>query len=47
VATADPAYPPFLRYFATNANGQIFEHDATLWGEMPEVGEPVVGGLLK
>jgi type II secretory pathway pseudopilin PulG len=47
VATGDPAYPPFLRYFATNANGQIFEHNATLWGEMPEVGEPVVGHLLK
>jgi type II secretory pathway pseudopilin PulG len=47
VATADPAYPPFLRYFGTNANGQIYEHTATLWGAMPEVGEPLVGHLLK
>jgi len=47
VAAADPAYPPFMRFFATNANGQIFEHNATLWGVMPEVGEPAAGTLLK
>ena len=46
-ATADPAYPPFQRYFATNANGQLWEHTATLSGVMPEVGEPGVGILLR
>lgn len=46
-AAADPAYPPFKRYFATNANGAIWEDNATLFGVMPEVGEPASGGLLK
>jgi hypothetical protein len=46
-AAADPAYEPYNRYFATNANGQIFEHTATLWGAMPEMGEPAAGTLLK
>jgi type II secretory pathway pseudopilin PulG len=46
-ASADPAYPPFMRFFATNANGQIFEDNLSLFGVMPEVGEPVSGQLLK
>ena len=48
VAAADPAGDPVnKRFFATNANGLIFEHTASLWPTMPEVGEPAVGGLLK
>ena len=47
VAFADPAYPPFARFFAINANGAIFEHTATLDGVMPEVGEPASGHLLQ
>ena len=36
-----------LRFFATNANGQIFEDTAPLFASMPESGEPVTGHLLK
>jgi type II secretory pathway pseudopilin PulG len=46
-ATADPAYPPFKRFFAINANTSIFEDSASLDGVMPEIGEPPSGMLLK
>jgi type II secretory pathway pseudopilin PulG len=47
-AAADPAGEPVnKRFFATNANGLIFEHTSSMYGAMPEVGEPPVGGLLK
>lgn len=46
-ASADPAEPPSKRYFATNANGQIFEDTAPMFAVMPEVGEPPTGALLK
>jgi type IV pilus assembly protein PilA len=46
-AHADPSSSENKRYFATNVNGSIWEHTATLSGAMPEVGEPSVGGLLK
>jgi type II secretory pathway pseudopilin PulG len=46
-ATADPAYPPFKRYFGINANASIYEDTASLDGVMPELGEPVSGTLLK
>jgi type II secretory pathway pseudopilin PulG len=46
-AGADPAEPTSKRYFATNANGQIFEDVASLFDDMPEVGEPESGALLK
>jgi type II secretory pathway pseudopilin PulG len=46
-AGADPTEPTNVRYFATNANAQIFEDTATLFGGMPEVGEPAAGHLLK
>lgn len=46
-AGADPAYPPFKRYFAINANAAIWEHDAALYPVMPEIGQPAVGFLLK
>jgi type II secretory pathway pseudopilin PulG len=46
-ATADPAYPPFARYFAINANGVIFEDTASLDGVMPEIGDPPSGHQLR
>jgi type II secretory pathway pseudopilin PulG len=46
-AGADPTVPDLPRYFATNANGQIFEHTSTLFASMPEVGDAPVGHLLK
>lgn len=46
-AGADPVEPGNSRFFAINANGQIFEHDASLFAVMPEAGEPPVGQLLK
>ncbi len=46
-AVADANEPGNPRYFATNANGQIWEHTTTLLGAMPEVGEPLVGHVLR
>jgi len=46
-AAADPTEPLNLRFFATNSNGVIFEDVATLWGGMPEVGEPPSGHTLR
>ncbi len=42
-ATADPMAPHVSRFFGTNANYVIYEHTASLFGVMPEVGEPPVG----
>jgi type II secretory pathway pseudopilin PulG len=46
-AGADPAQPGNTRFFATNANSQVWEHDATLYPVMPEVGEPPIGHPLE
>ena len=46
-AGADPIGPGNARYFAINANGQIFEHTSTIFPIMPEVGEPVTGHTLQ
>lgn len=47
-AAADPADPTTnFRYFATNANGAIFEDTATLFAAMPEVGDPPSGQVLR
>ncbi len=46
-ATADPAYPPFKRYFGINSHSTIYEDSASLDGVMPEMGEPPSGVLLK
>jgi type II secretory pathway pseudopilin PulG len=46
-AAADPGEPQNTRFFATNANGLIFEDTATLWAVMPEVGEPPSGHPLR
>lgn len=43
-ATAEPIDPGATeRYFGTNADGIIYEHTATLTGQMPESGPPPVG----
>jgi type II secretory pathway pseudopilin PulG len=46
-AGADPTVPENPRYFAINANGQIYEHSSSLFASMPEVGDPPVGHILK
>jgi type II secretory pathway pseudopilin PulG len=47
IAAADPAEPGNLRFFATNANGMIFEDATSLLTVMPEVGEPAAGHTLR
>jgi hypothetical protein len=47
VAVADPIVADNPRFFATNANAQIYEHTVTLLGLMPEIGEPAVGHPLR
>jgi Tfp pilus assembly protein PilE len=47
MAAADSLEPQNGRFFATNANGQIWEHTSSLLGIMPEAGEPPVGHLIK
>jgi type IV pilus assembly protein PilA len=46
-AAADPSEPGNPRFFATNANTQIFEHTSTLFAVMPEIGEPALGHPLR
>jgi type II secretory pathway pseudopilin PulG len=46
-AAADPTEPLNIRFFGSNANGQIYEDAITLWEDMPEVGEPGVGTPLR
>jgi type IV pilus assembly protein PilA len=46
-AAADPTEPSNQRFFATNANAQIFEDTASLFAGMPEVGDPPAGHILK
>ena len=46
VAGADPTDLPNTRYFATNANNVIYEHNASLYATMPEVGAPLIGHVL-
>jgi type II secretory pathway pseudopilin PulG len=46
VAAAEPTNPNNTRFFAINSNNAIYEHTATLWGVMPETGEPAVGSPL-
>jgi type II secretory pathway pseudopilin PulG len=42
-AAADPVEPGNPRFFATNSDALIFEHTATMFAVMPEVGEPAIG----
>jgi hypothetical protein len=46
-SAADPAQPGNVRFFGSNANGQIWEHNVTLFAVMPEIGTPAVGAPLK
>ena len=47
-AGADPADPTeAFRYFATNANMQLWEDSVSLYPTMPEVGEPLSGHVLR
>jgi type II secretory pathway pseudopilin PulG len=46
-AAADPASPGNVRYFGTNANNLIYEHNSTLFLLMPEVGESADGHPLR
>jgi type II secretory pathway pseudopilin PulG len=47
VATADPTEPTNVRFFATNVNSSIWEHTATLAGQLPEVGNSPVGHIIR
>ena len=49
VAVADmiTPQPEGARYFATNANGRIYEHTSSLFDYIPETGEPTRGALIK
>ena len=46
-AAADPTEVTNPRFFGTNSNAQLFEHNASLWADMPEGGEPTVGIVLR
>jgi len=47
-AAADPADPATnQRYFATNANAQLWEDNNPMFAPMPEVGEPPSGHVLR
>jgi type II secretory pathway pseudopilin PulG len=46
-AGADPVGAGNERFFAINANGSIYEHNAALFGDMPELGEPPIGQILR
>lgn len=45
-AAADPSEPGNPRFLATNANGLIYESNASLFAVMPEVGAPTSGHPL-
>ena len=47
IASADPADSRNPRFFGTNANSLIYEHTATLFSIMPEVGDPPAGHTLR
>jgi type II secretory pathway pseudopilin PulG len=40
---ADSLFASNPRFFASNTNGTIFEHTASIYGVMPELGNPPVG----
>jgi len=46
VAAADPTEPSNPRFFATNVNSSIWENTSTLFGVMPEVGDPLAGHVI-
>lgn len=46
VAVGEPTEPGNKRFFATNVSGAIYEHTASLWTIMPEVGKPASGHTI-
>jgi type II secretory pathway pseudopilin PulG len=46
-AAADPTEPGNARFFATNANGLIYENSSGLFPAIPEVGEPADGHPIR
>ena len=46
-AAADATSAGGSRFFATNGSSVIYEHTSTLWADMPEVGEPLIGHPLR
>jgi type II secretory pathway pseudopilin PulG len=46
-AAADPVEPTNVRFFASNANGIIWENTTSLLSVIPEVGEPAAGHPLR
>jgi type II secretory pathway pseudopilin PulG len=46
-AGADPLEPDNPRFFGINANAQLYTHSATLYDDMPEVGEPMIGQPIR
>ncbi len=46
-AAADPLEPNMTRFFAINANGQIWEHTSSMYATIPEVGDSLVGQPLQ
>ena len=46
-AAADPVGVGNARFFAINAGGSIYEHTASLFADMPELGEPTDGRVLR
>ena len=46
-AAADAGEPGNKRFFASNSNGLIWEHNASMWATMPEVGEPAIGHIFR
>jgi type IV pilus assembly protein PilA len=47
-AAADPVDPGLnKRFFATNANNQLYEHTASMFAAMPQQGVPPIGQTLR
>jgi type II secretory pathway pseudopilin PulG len=46
-AGADPTEPSNFRFFATNSIGQLYEDNVTMFADMPEVGDPGIGTVLR
>lgn len=46
-AAADPLEAVNQRFFAVNANGQIWEDNSSLFAALPENGEPPTGHVLR
>jgi len=47
VAAADPIEPTNARFLATDASGSIYEHTASLYSIMPELGPPSAGHVIR